>query len=282
MEADRSPGALPGPPPADPGWRTLAAVLPLYATSVLLATYPAVLRCRTRLPVFSVFDPLQHLWIFRWYRSCLIEGRSPLFCPDIQLPVGAPLGLFTPLQLQSLAYLGLSCLTGNDILIYNVILFGEFLFTGMATFALAWYLTRHRWGATVAGLLGMLGTGMLLNAMGGGTELLALGGFPLFLIGWMRFVDRPTPGRLVAAVALYVLLAACAVLRGDRDLSRRAVCRLASLRWGRSGTAVLVAVADRLVRGVRRPGDAHRAAAVPGARLGGAGRRVARKATRGV
>lgn len=193
---------------------TLAAVTLLYATSILVATYPAVLRCRSQLPVLLVADPVQHLFLFRWYERCLTEGRSPLVCPEIHYPVGAPLGLLTPLQLQSVIYLLISPFTDNDILAYNLILFAEFLFTGLGTFALAWHLTRHRWGATISGLVAMLSGGMLINAMGGGTELLALGGFPLFLVGWMRFVDRPNWRSLGLAAGLFLLLAASAPYYG--------------------------------------------------------------------
>ena len=44
----------------------------------------------------------------RWYKSCLMESRNPFYCPEIQYPVGVPLGYFSPLLLQSLQYLILS------------------------------------------------------------------------------------------------------------------------------------------------------------------------------
>ncbi len=202
------------PPPRWPGWVTLAGVGLLYVVGLVIATYPAAWTFGSRLAVSDLTDPIQHLWILRWYRSCLESGRSPLFCPDLQYPVGSPLGLYSPLQLQTLIFLVCSVFTSNDVLIYNLILAFEFLFTGLATFALAWFLVRHRAGAMLAGLLAMLSGPMLFNAAGGGTELMALGGFPLFLIGWMRFVDRPTRGRLAAAVGLFLLLASCAAYYG--------------------------------------------------------------------
>ena len=44
----------------------------------------------------------------------------------------------------------------------------------------------------------------------GHLELIQLGAVPVFLVAWLRFVDRPTPGRLLAAWAAFVLVAASA------------------------------------------------------------------------
>lgn len=206
MRGDHSPPSL--------GWLTVVGALVFYAAMILVATYPAVRTCQTRLAAADLTDPLQHLWCLRWYRTCLEEGASPLFCPEIQYPEGSPLGLYSPLQLQSLVYLGCSYLTKNDALLFNAILFAEYLFTGIGTFLLAWFLTRERWGSILAGLLAMLGGPMMFGAWSGGTELLALGGFPLFLVGWLRFVDRPSLGRLAAAIGLFLLLAACSPYYG--------------------------------------------------------------------
>ncbi len=186
------------------GWRTPALVLALYAACLVGATYPFVLHVRTQLP--STVDPLQHLWVMRWYKTCLLEGRSPLRCPELQYPVGAPIGNFSPLHLQSLLYLPLSAITTNDILCFNLIWWAGFLFTGMGTFALAWHVVRDRAGAAMAGLLAMLAAPMMVHSHAH-LELIHVGGFPVFLLAWLRFVDKPGAGRLSAATAAYVLVA---------------------------------------------------------------------------
>src|SRR6476661_753279 len=83
------------------GWKTLVGVFALYLAGVAVATYPFALSFGSRLPG-SLLDPLQHLWIMRWYRTCLLEGRSLVLCPEIQYPIGAPLGNFSSLHFQSL------------------------------------------------------------------------------------------------------------------------------------------------------------------------------------
>ncbi len=174
-----------------------------YVGCVSVATYPAVRSIGTGLP--HLVDPLVHLWTMRWYKTCLTEGRLPFLCPEIQYPVGAPLGYLPPMHFQSLIYLPLSLLTDNDVLCYNLIWFSSFLLTGLGTFCLAWYLLRDRWCACVAGMLAML-SGPMLSWSHEQLEQITVGWFPLFLVGWLRLVDRPTWGRVGVAVALYALL----------------------------------------------------------------------------
>ena len=187
-----------------PGWRTWAAVLALYVASVTLVTYPMVLHARTQLP--STVDPLQHLTVMRWYKACLLEGRSPFRDPGLQYPVGAPIGNFSPLHFQALLFVPLSLAGAGDVVAFNLVWFLGFLLTGLGTFALAWYVVRDRGCAAVAGLLAMFGGPMMMHSHAH-LELITVGWFPIFLLAWLRFVDRPSRGRLAAAAASYVLVA---------------------------------------------------------------------------
>lgn len=184
-----------------------AAVLGFYLAAVVGATWPFATTMASRLP--STGDTLQHLWVMRWYKQCLMEGRSPLVCPELQYPVGAPIGNFSPLHLQSVLYLITSAFTSNDVLCFNLIWLFGLLFTGMGTFALARYVLRDDGAATLSGLLAMLSGPVMLHSHVH-LELIFVGGFPLFLLAWMRFIDRPTPGRMLAAAAGFVLVAMCA------------------------------------------------------------------------
>ncbi|MFO0952170.1 MAG: hypothetical protein U0835_13675 [Isosphaeraceae bacterium] len=193
------------PPPL--GWKTGAGVLGLYLACVAVATYPCVLTPHATLP--GHVDAVQHLTVLRWYRTCLLEGRSPLSFPEIQYPAGATLGSFTPLHLQALLFVPLSLAVRNDILCYNVLWWTSFLLAGTGTFALARRLHGGFASAWFAGLLAMLGGPMMLRA-NGHLELMYIGLFPLFLLAWARFVDRPGRGGLFRASALYVLTAMAA------------------------------------------------------------------------
>ena len=186
-----------------PGWRTVAIVASAYIACVSLATWPRVLWFRSTLP--SLGDTLQHLWIMRWYKTCLLEGRSVVVCPEIQYPVGAPLGTFSPLHFQSLLFIPLSLALDQDVLCYNLVWMFGIVFTGLGTFLLIWQGQRDVWCAGFGGMLAMLSGPMLLHAIGH-LELICLGGFPLFLWGWIRFVDRPAGGHLATVIGLYLLL----------------------------------------------------------------------------
>jgi hypothetical protein len=175
-----------------------------YLAALAAATYPAVANLRSALPN-GLADPLMHLWVMKWYKACLVEGRSPLVCPDIQYPVGAPLAHFSPMHLQALLYLPLSSICSNDALCYNLIWIGGFLFTAIGVFALAWYVLRDAACAWCAGLLAMLSGPMMMHAHAH-LEIIYAGGFPLFMLAWMRWIDAPSVGRLAAALGGLLLM----------------------------------------------------------------------------
>ena len=173
------------------------------AVALAVATYPTITSFTRSLP--GQQDSFQHLWIMRWYKSCLLEGRSPFFCPDIQYPAGSPFGSFSPLHLQALVYIPLSFVIKNDALCYNLIWTAAFLFTGLGTTLLIWHVVGDRMSAAFGGAMAMLSAPMIAHSHGH-TELITLGGFPLFMLAWIRFVDRPHWRTFFAATGLYVLV----------------------------------------------------------------------------
>lgn len=198
------------PSPITPGWKTLVAVLAFYLACLAVATWPAFATFGSTLP--SRTDPLAHLWTMRWNKGCLLNGRLPFFCPDIQYPVGAPLGTLPPMHFQTLLYVPLS-LAFNDVVSYNLIRTFAFLLTGLGTFLLIWNVVRSRPAACLGGMTAMIGTPMTYFSHGE-LEQITLGWFPIFLIAWIRWVDRPTRRGLAAAVGFYVLVAMSAPYSG--------------------------------------------------------------------
>src|SRR4051812_4861618 len=168
-----------------------------YVVISAYVSYPLMRTMSTTL-CGSLFDPLQHLWIMKWYRTCLLEGRSPLICPELQYPTGAPIGNFSPLHLQSLVFVPLSLALGNDALCFNLVWLLALVTTGLGTALLAWRAVRDRRCAALAGMLAMLSTPVMLHGRCH-LELITVGAFPLFLSAWMGFVDRPSRRGLLAA-----------------------------------------------------------------------------------
>ena len=188
-----------------PGGRDTLIALGVYLAALSAATFPVVLRFGRSLPAGWV-DAYQALWVMRWNREHLLQGRLPgLIAEPIHRPTGAPLGLFSPLQLQSLLFVPLATAFG-DLTCYSLIWVFSLLATGLGTAFLAWWAVRDRRASLVAGLLAMLSGPVLLQAHGA-LELTQLGGLAVFLISWIRFVDRPSRGRLAVAIGLYVLVA---------------------------------------------------------------------------
>ncbi|WP_435005259.1 hypothetical protein P12x_003154 [Tundrisphaera lichenicola] len=192
------------PGPITPGWKTLTIVGIFYLGCLGVATWPAFATFGSTLP--SRVDPLAHIWTMRWNKDCLLHGRLPFVCPGIQYPVGASLGTLPPMHFQTLLFVPLSLVFGNDILCYNLIRTFAFLLTGLGTFLLIWNILRSRMAATLGGLTAMLGGPMTFFSHGE-LEQITVGWFPIFLIAWLRWVDRPSRRGLAASVALYALVA---------------------------------------------------------------------------
>ena len=198
-----SPVTKPGKPP---GPATYLVLMAGYTLVWAAATYPVCRNLATCLP--SLADPIQHLWVMRWYRTCLLEGRWPFFCSDIQYPVGAQFGSFSPLHLQGLLYCLISSVSKNDILTYNLIWALGYVGHGLGTFALVWHLLRDRLCAAVAGLIAMLSGAAMIHGFGH-VDIIYLGGIPLFYLAWIKFVDAPSRRTLLYAVLAYLLLGLC-------------------------------------------------------------------------
>ncbi len=204
MATDATPEVDSTPPSMTPGRRWLAASAVFYLACLTVTTWPAIPRMATDLP--SRVDPLAHIWTMRWNKSCLLEGKLPFRCPDIQYPVGAALGTLPPMHFQTLLFVPLSFLFANDVLCYNIIRTVAFLLTGLGTLILIWNVVRDRWVATLGGMLAMLSQPMLFFSQGE-LEQITVGWFPIFLVAWMRWVDRPSARGLAASAASYLLVA---------------------------------------------------------------------------
>lgn len=184
-------------------WLALAA---LYAAIAVAATWPRASKARSGLP--SLVDPIQHLTVLRWYRSCLFQGRSPWVLTGIQHPVGAPLANFSPLVLQGLLYVPLAAVL-DDVPCYNVLWFLGLVATGLGVAALAEVVVGDRACAAFAGAAALVSGPVLLHALEH-LELIYAGTIGLFLAAWVRFLDRPGGGRLAAAAGAYLLTVASA------------------------------------------------------------------------
>jgi hypothetical protein len=187
------------------GWKTALVVVVVYSLAIMVATYPRMIYLQGSLPGSQV-DPLNHICIMKWNKSCLLEGKSQVYNPGLQHPVGFPVGLNPSMLLQSGLFIPLSLLGVDDYLCYNILWFVAFLFSGCSIFVLGWTMLRDRFAAGFAGLVGMISTPMMMRAHGH-LELMFAGSMALFLAAWVAWLDRPGRRRLLLAVASYLLVA---------------------------------------------------------------------------
>ncbi len=180
----------------------LASVL--YTVVIAATTLPLVTQFNRVLPL-SGPDGLQHLWVMNWYQDCLENERLPWNCERIQYPTTTPFGRFTPLHIQSLAYILLSQVFSNDTLIYNLIWLIAQVTTGLGVYSLSWYLSRSQLSALFAGLVTVVST-PIRNHSYGHLELITLGAVPFFLVCWIRYIRIPSWSRLASALGTYALV----------------------------------------------------------------------------
>ncbi|MDX2037365.1 MAG: hypothetical protein SFX72_12000 [Isosphaeraceae bacterium] len=186
------------------GWRIWTLLVLGYVLALGVATFPRVLQLVDTVPTNA--DPAQHLWVMEWYKTCLLEGKLPFYCPDVQYPVGASLGNFSPMILQAALYIPLSTVVSHDVLAYNLLWIAAFLFCGLSTYRLAVAMTGERLVSAFSGLAAMLAAPMMLHGIAH-LELISLGVFPAFLLAWMNFVDEPGLRRLLFAAGMFFLVA---------------------------------------------------------------------------
>lgn len=191
-----------------PGWRTVLGAAVLYLGTLGAIGFRVFARFGSVLPA-TLPDPLQHLWILRWYEACLKAGRLPYLAPDVMFPVGAPLGLFSPLHLQAVVWNLVGWALPSDFARYNLLWALGFLLTAAGGFYLSWRLLRDRTAAVFGGLLCLLATPVTLHAFGH-LELIYVGVLGFFLLGWTEFVERPRGRSLGVAFGTYVLVSASA------------------------------------------------------------------------
>jgi hypothetical protein len=151
------------------------------------------------------WDGLQNAWNLWWVRRALTELHvSPWFTPELFHPdgvtlLGHTLGLFNGLLGIPLAWF----LT--PVQVYNTIVVFAFVASGTTLFLLARALGSSYASSLFAGAAFTFGSYHWAHA-DGHMNLISLEWIPLFLLAWIRWLDRPGLGRaLLAAGALWLV-----------------------------------------------------------------------------
>jgi len=172
-------------------------VLLLFVLVALTLTYPVVLRLvdGAALPGLKDFDEFEYTWLLWWYKVSLVDRHT---APS-QLPFYYPMQTTQPLvdvtPLGWLLTVPLVVLLG-PVRAYIGFWLLNFVLCAFTAYLLAYWLSRLRVAAFIAGLIFAFYPGKMLHGLGHMGDMMIFM-FPLYALFLLRFFDRP--GRRSAA-----------------------------------------------------------------------------------
>lgn len=178
--------------------------LVLYFLLFCALTWPAVTHFSTHY-FGSGDDALTNVWNYWWTRKALLQYHTlPWFTREIHHPHGVwLLGHTLNLWNGLLALPLLSVLPQHQV--YNTLLVGAFITSGLTAFWLAWDVSRSYAGALFAGAVFAFCPYQFAHAEGH-MNLISLEWMPVYLLLVRRLILRPTPALgLGAALALFAV-----------------------------------------------------------------------------
>jgi hypothetical protein len=191
----------------EPLWRGIGWIILVYTALTAILTYPVVLHPSALVAASSRNDVFLALYMFRTWMHALASGRLPLFCSDINWPVGIPFAATSLFQYQTAVYLLLHPLC-NTTLIFNILFFSPFVLAGLGAYLLAKELLGDTRASFLAGLVYAFGAPHSLPATTAHVTTFTLQWIPFFLLFWIRLIKMPNWKNLVLSILFYVM-AAC-------------------------------------------------------------------------
>jgi hypothetical protein len=186
---------------------TILAPSLVYVLAFAVFSYPAVRSFSTHF-FGDDWDGLQNAWNLWWVRRAVTELHvSPWFTRDLFHPdgvtlLGHTLGLFNGLVGIPLAWFL------DPIQVYNTIVVFAFVASGTTLFLLARALGAGYVSSLFAGAAFTFGSYHWAHA-DGHMNLISLEWIPLFLLAWIRWLQRPGLGRAVLAAAALWMVKLC-------------------------------------------------------------------------
>jgi hypothetical protein len=179
----------------------------IYTVGFFLLTYPLIWKWSSSFYGDSG-DGLQNEWNLWWFHKAVVQlHQSPWFTTWLHAPAGTTLVGHTLQPLHGLVgiILGTIFPIGQ---VYNLIVTGSFVFSGVTAFWLARYVTGLYLPALIGGAAFTF-TGFHFAHAQGHMELIATEFIPLFLLYWLQFLEDPTFLKAVAAALVLSLNIFC-------------------------------------------------------------------------
>ncbi|MFA5908652.1 MAG: hypothetical protein WC815_07740 [Vicinamibacterales bacterium] len=157
---------------------------------------------------FGGADGYQNIWNLWWVNKALTEiGTQPWFTTFLHYPTGSTLIGHTLNPFNGV--LAIPLLTVFTLVqTYNAIVVFSFVSGGLTAFWLCRAMTGAYAGSLVGGAIFTFSSYHFMHA-DGHLQLTAIEWLPLFVLWWIRFCERPSQGRGLAAALVLWLVALC-------------------------------------------------------------------------
>lgn len=178
-------------------WRALVGVTLVYSLMTVVMTYPVAFKMFSALAGFDVMDSFLRTWGIWWVVKALVGlGISPSDLTYLYYPLKVNHAI-----LAAEPYLGL---VGTPLLLflgprgaYNVLFLVSFIFTGLATYLLVYYLTEDRRAAFVAGVVFAFFPNKSGQATAGHLANITTFWFPLYALSLILLLKKPSTSRAI-------------------------------------------------------------------------------------
>ena len=179
----------------------------IYTLSFFALTYPLI--CQFSNAFYcGRGDGVQNEWNLWWVRKVILDlHQSPWFTTWLHAPYGTTLVGHTLNPINGLIGIPLS-LIFSRIQVYNLIVIGCFVSSGITAF----WLARHITKSYVPGLFGGFAftfTGYHFAHAYGHMQLISMEFIPLFLLAWLRMLEQPGYARAATAGIVLGLVGLC-------------------------------------------------------------------------
>lgn len=133
-------------------WKDVLLATAVFSLACAVYTFPLV-TAPTRANRLDSPDALLNSWIISWNLHQLRHDPGQLYDTNIFFPETGTLAYSENLVTGALIAAPVALFNDNPIALFNTVLFGAFVLTGVATFVLAYDLTGDRLAAMLAGLV---------------------------------------------------------------------------------------------------------------------------------
>jgi hypothetical protein len=188
-------------------WKLGLLPLLLYVAGFCALTWPAIARFSTHF-MSDRGDGWLVAWDLWWVRTAILERGTHFFFTDmLHHPTGVTLLGQTLTWFNGLLAIPLAWFL-SEVQTYNAIVVFALVMSGWTTFLLAHHVSGSWIGSAFAGTATGFSSYCMAHAEGH-LYLISLWGLPLFLLAWIRFLERPTASRALAASTVLLAATGC-------------------------------------------------------------------------